>query len=290
LQCAVTDHNGHATADLEQVCEEQTPIITSLVTAVQEGVPRAKASIAKLRAAKGEITTNEGAAVAAAQAIFRKHVITLNKRRDVVVAEVGASAASKRKLLDDRINTLDALVLAAEDGTALAACVLEHGSAAEVLLLHPTMVGGLGELAARHTKLLAPTHIGTRLKFTDTMPELGAALEGFGAVDANETDASASVVSGVGCGKEGVVMVRTEVRVSPGGSVAPPLPSPPPPPPLPHLARWNPLIICLLSLLRSPGSGLSGLTQCYLAAHSRTLLSRLLSALICTFSIHAFIF
>jgi hypothetical protein len=46
----------------------------------------------------------------------------------------------------------------------------------------------LGDVVALHARLLAPTHISTHLQFADTMPELGAALEGFGAVNGDEVD------------------------------------------------------------------------------------------------------
>jgi hypothetical protein len=190
-------------AELELTRAAQTPIITSLMTVVQEGVPRAQASIAGLRAAKGEVAANKGIALKATEAAFRRLVITLNTRRKAVEEEIGTVAAKKQKLLDDRIGALDTLVLAAEDGAAMVACVLEHGSAAEVLVLQPSMVGGLGGIADRHTQLLAPTHIGTRLQFTDTMPELGAALESFGAVDASELDLEKCMVAGAGAGLGG---------------------------------------------------------------------------------------
>jgi hypothetical protein len=116
--------------------------------------------------------------------------------------------------LDDRINALEALESTAENGAVLAACVLEHGSVAEVLVLQPSIRGGLGDVVALHARLLAPTHISTHLQFADTMPELGAALEGFGAVNGDEVDLAQCTVAGEGLGLRGALMVNAEVAFS----------------------------------------------------------------------------
>jgi len=199
---------------LAKVHAKQAPAMLALVGEVQDGGPATTAAIAELRVAKDVLATNKAAAVAAAEAGFRKHVVTLNERRQAVVVEIGTVADAKRKVLDDRINALEALESTAENGAVLAACVLEHGSVAEVLVLQPSIRGGVGDVVALHARLLAPTHISTHLQFADTMPELGAALEGFGAVNGDEVDLAQCTVAGEGLGLRGALMVNAEVAFS----------------------------------------------------------------------------
>lgn len=71
LQCAVTQHNGHSILELEAAKGEQLPVMASLVTAVQEGVPKAAAAVAELQGAVKQLRANKDAADAAVEASFR---------------------------------------------------------------------------------------------------------------------------------------------------------------------------------------------------------------------------
>jgi hypothetical protein len=200
-------HHEHVLGSIEKVREKEAPALLALVAVVQDGLPATIAAITKLRTAKDVVLGNKSAAESDAKVVFKAHQATLVKRRDGVLAEIGTVAKRKLAMLDDRINALEALHTTAEDGAALASRVLKHGSAAEVLVLHPTMAGGLGDVVALHAQLLAPTHMATHLQFIDTMPALGAV----GLVDGCEIDLTQCTVAGDGAGFGGAVAVGAEV-------------------------------------------------------------------------------
>lgn len=203
LQCGITQHNGHSILELEAAKEEQLPVMASLVTAVQEGVPKAAAAVTDLQDAVKQLRANKVAADAAVEASFRKKAQILLARKKKVLKTIETIEVEKKQVLEDRITEFETTTESSEGGTAVAECILEHGSPAEIMIARPSLTRGLEKLIKEHQTLLAPKHKDIKLDFVDTMPDLEAQLDTFGKIAAARVDAAKCTVVGDSAGLDG---------------------------------------------------------------------------------------
>ena len=182
LQCGITQHNGHSILELEAAKEEQLPVMASLVTAVQEGVPKAAAAVTDVQDGVKQLRANKVAADAAVEASFRKKAQILLARKNKVLKTIETIEVEKKQVLEDRITEFETTTESSEGGTAVAECILEHGSPAEIMIARPSLTSGLGKLIKEHQTHLAPKHKDIKLDFVDNMPDLEAQLDTFGKI------------------------------------------------------------------------------------------------------------
>jgi arsenate reductase-like glutaredoxin family protein len=200
--CASNDHIQHDMRELEPSRKEQLALLATMVKSVEEILPNACEVVADLRAAKDQLTINTDIARKTTRAAFQRHIQTLVDREKQMEAAIELADLKKRDELNCRIKEIEVMMATARDGASLASCVLKHGSAAEMLLLRPSMVGGLGALTERRDRLLSPQHVGIRVEFSDQNPELITTLQNFGTVLSAEIDLSDGLVFVAGDGAE----------------------------------------------------------------------------------------
>lgn len=133
----------------------------------------------------------------------RKKAQVLLARKKRVLTSIETLEAEKRQVLEDRITKIETTTLSSEGGTAVAECILEHGSPAEIMVARPSLTTGLGNLIKEHQALYAPTHKDIKLDFVDNMPDLTAQLDAFGKIAAARVDAAQCTVVGAGAGLDG---------------------------------------------------------------------------------------